>query len=704
MKLSVVCGILLLLGIAAAQAEIKPSVKPYHVDSTLSNIANFSEFKDALDHYNRKPFVLSDAQRRAVSQNGFVVVPGNAEQFFEVYESEHYGMKPRIPNFITADAALQMYHLLYDFTLKAIETEALYPALKDLTAGMMAGSLKQAESATDSVLRAAAMRNVVLFAVPARLLELEVPALAPQCAADVDAELAKIKAQSGRDDCKATGYGMDYTQFAVRGHYTRSPEMQAFFQAMMWYGIAGLPLEPPESEGPGAAYQTLMITDLLFADADDAGALIRLWDKIYSITALYVGTANNIEPHQVWNAIPRYRQESPLAEQFLGERQFEDFASYLNSIGGPRIVHQAEGLPAGKQFRFMSQRFMLDSYVLQKLSLYPVRSFPKGLDVMAVLGSPRAAEILDAKPEAWKEYRPRRDSLTAVFGTYDAEWSQSLVSGWLYALQALVEARGEGYPSFMRNSAWQDKQLNTALSSWSEMRRDVILYATPSYAEGGDGADEIKQPKGYVEPAVEFWSRLLKQVQQNRRILMAAGYLADDMSSVFARYEDMIAFFHAVSVKELTGVKLTEDEYERIRNFGATVEFLSLDMLKLDHATPIHDERTGDAGSGETKSDIRDVHMDAWFQVTGPDRDVACIADVHTSEGRCLEEAVGHIDDIYVVVPIEGKLHLTRGGVFSYYEFEYPAPHRLNDEAWQEMIRRGRAPERPAWTSSFVIQ
>jgi hypothetical protein len=76
---------------------------------------------------------------------------------------------------------------------------------------------------------------------------------------------------------------------------------------------------------------------------------------------------------------------------------------------------------------------------------------------------------------------------------------------------------------------------------------------------------------------------------------------------------------------------------------------------------------------------------------------------VHNSEGYCLEEAIGHLDEIYVVVPIGGELRLTRGAIFSYYEFTYLAAHRLNDEAWQEMIKRDSAPPRPSWISSYLV-
>jgi hypothetical protein len=83
---------------------------------------------------------------------------------------------------------------------------------------------------------------------------------------------------------------------------------------------------------------------------------------------------------------------------------------------------------------------------------------------------------------------------------------------------------------------------------------------------------------------------------------------------------------------------------------------------------------------------------------------MAVIADVHTdpNTASCLEEGVGHANYIFVVVPIEGKLNLTRGSVFSYYEFPHPMSDRLTDEKWQEMLELGEAPGPPAWTDSFL--
>jgi hypothetical protein len=72
--------------------------------------------------------------------------------------------------------------------------------------------------------------------------------------------------------------------------------------------------------------------------------------------------------------------------------------------------------------------------------------------------------------------------------------------------------------------------------------------------------------------------------------------------------------------------------------------------------------------------------------------------------GAVLEEAVGRVFEIYVVVEIEGQLVLTKGGVFSYYEFPWPMSDRLTDEAWREMLETNQIPERPYWTGSFMAE
>ena len=51
----------------------------------------------------------------------------------------------------------------------------------------------------------------------------------------------------------------------------------------------------------------------------------------------------------------------------------------------------------------------------------------------------------------------------------------------------------------------------------------------------------------------------------------------------------------------------------------------------------------------------------------------------------------------------EGGLQVTRGGVYSYYEFWQPIADRLTDEEWREMLDKEEQPPQPDWTQSFII-
>jgi len=108
-------------------------------------------------------------------------------------------------------------------------------------------------------------------------------------------------------------------------------------------------------------------------------------------------------------------------------------------------------------------------------------------------------------------------------------------------------------------------------------------------------------------------------------------------------------------------------------------------------------------GSGKTLGSIVAMPQDDYL-TSDADGDMAVIADVHTDPNTMsvLEEAVGRPMVIYVAIEVDGQVILTRGGIFSYYEFTWPMDDRLTDEAWQDMLVEGQEPPLPSWTGSFV--
>ncbi|HDH09570.1 MAG TPA: DUF3160 domain-containing protein, partial [Chloroflexi bacterium] len=335
-----------------------------------------------------------------------------------------------------------------------------------------------------------------------------------------------------------------------------------------------------------------------------------------------------------------------------------------------------------KGFRFMGQRFIPDSYIFQQLVYDKVgtqdhpRLFPKGLDVAAVLGSERAYDILlNVYDEGrYANYREQVEKLREEFAKLPPEqWVENLYWSWLHSLRPLLEIKGEGYPVFMQNTAWADKDLNTFLGSWTELRHDTILYAKQSYTLKATSI--MPQPeavKGYVEPQPEVFARLAALAKQMRTGLDGRGLLNAEYRDKLVRLESLLLDLKAMAEKELVGEPLSEKEYETIRNIGGVLENLTTFSVR-------------------TKEEI----------TSEADERMAIVADVHTdvNSGRVLEEAVGDAFLIYVVVPVEGELVVAQGGVFSYYEFTHPMAERLTDEAWQALEPK---PDLPIWTKSFI--
>ena len=663
---------------------VKAGVAPYTVKPDLSNVVNRKQYG-----------AFTARQTELLAKQGFFVASGDGAQLQFTYEQNDYLV---LPSFVTTDAVLQLYHIFYDYSLRDLEGDRLIPVVGQLTRAMLADSSKLAAQHKGTKVGEAAMKNVAYFGVAAKALDLKVK-LPPEAAALVEQEWKLIMDHEGRQRSAIFPYEIDYSQFVPRGHYTRSEKLKRYFRAMMWYGLVPLPVGDDREVAYEQIRQSLLMVGALYAAPAKGKPLIETWERVYEPTAFYVELSDDLTPpewrgaaEKVWGHLPKPEELEDTAKL----KQFHDVAVQLRP---PRIatfrvegqpVEGISGIPTLWQFRFMGQRAIPDSVVLQELVWSNVgteadqRCMPMGLDVLAALGSARAYEHLKAMGEThYDRYDAQLAKMkTELAGKTTADWTQNLYWGWLWTLKGLSEPAPAGYPRFAQTPAWADKELNTALASWAEIRHDTILYAKQSSTAECGGEEPGKQPpvpKGYVEPTPEVYHRLLWLTQATREGLQQRKLMTKRMESSFRGMEDLLTFLESVSVKELTNQPLKAAEYDAIRCIGADLE----DLLT---------EITGAIGGKE------------GGLVSDTDEDMAAVADVHTADQAVLEEGVGHGFEIFVVVPIQGKLYLARGAVFSYYEFTGSIADRLTDEAWQKMLREGQAPPQPKWTSSFMAE
>lgn len=656
------------------QVKAQPTVPGYEVD--LGQVAN----PDLL-------MELSDEQRALLEENGFVVVPSRMAQIYEIYKSA----KDRgVPIFVTTDALLHAYHILYDYTLRAAEINHFVNDLQGLNAAMREVAEEQYSAATGEV-QEAARRNVAYFSVASVLLEPDTQ-IAPDVADDVSAELDFIGAHQGFAQSPIFGYKEDYSQYVPRGHYTRNETFERYFKTMMWYGRMMFRLKPgpsPEAIEAGRmeTRQAILIVAALQNAQVRGESALAVWERIYEPTVFFVGKTDDLNIYDYGQLVKEVYGDQLALADLEDQAKLDEFIERAMTLRPPKIVSsyvtdREKPEEVTKGFRFMGQRLIPDSYIFQQLVYDKVgtqsdpRLFPKGLDVTAVLGSARAyAILLDVYGEGrYANYQEQMEKLREEFGHLPPEqWVENLYWSWLYALRPLLEVKGEGYPSFMQNQGWVDKDLNAFLGSWTELRHDTILYAKQSYTMKATGI--MPQPeaaKGYVEPQPEVYARLAALARQMRAGLEGRGLLDAEYSDKLERLESLLLSLKTMAEKELVEQALSEEEYELIRSIGGILEGITTFSAK------VKEEITSEA-----------------------DERMAVVADVHTdtNTGQVLEEGVGDAFLIYAIAPVEGQLLAAQGGVFSYYEFTHPMDDRLTDETWQALEPK---PDLPIWTESFI--
>ncbi|MFW9904301.1 MAG: DUF3160 domain-containing protein, partial [Candidatus Thorarchaeota archaeon] len=637
-----------------------PQIVPTQIQSDLANV-------------DMQGLSIQSGIKRELEKYGFALVDEGYEDIYEIY--------PRLeptPKFITTDLCLHAYHVLYDISLRILEGTYFSNDFEILLQTLQEDQITLSGTVTEISVQEAISKNIAYLTVMLYLIDntTEVPQNVESL---VTSELSKIEVGE-RSESAICGYDEDYSQYKVRGHYTRNILLANYFKAMMYAGRMGFLLQSPTDEIEMGINHTRMVMLLLSSFNETIGSetVWDYWDRVYQPTAFFVGASDDLTPteyYEIWKKND-YPEGDLLANDELILDIIDDAKTYRKPKINSMFVSEAfdhENVTQG--FRLMGQRFIPDSYIFQQLVHNKVngRLFPTGLDVFSVFGSSRAEYHLQLENETYLDYGSQIAKLRGEFANLtDHDWTQNLYWLWLYSLFPLLHPATEGYPGFMLNKAWLDKALVTVMGSWAELRHDTILYAKQSYTYERAGGEELL---GYVEPYPEVYARLGALVRLMRNGLEDRGLTIEGFSQKLYSIAEQFDRLVEISIKELEDEPLNENDINFINNFGEEIAAIA----------SFHDP---EADPGVSEADDR----------------MSIIADVHTDPNtrQVLEVGTGNPYVIYVVVQDNnGKLRLTRGGTFSYYEFKYPMTERLSDEEWHEILDSD-PPTLPDWITNLL--
>lgn len=636
---------------------------------------------------------LNAAQMDLLAQNGFVVVPGGLSQFEDPYRfDDNWDVHTGHGYWVTTDSVLHALHVAFVNLLNFIESDELYFRVRNVVLESYHVAFAQYEATQATALEEPARAAALYYAVALGLLDPETYTGTVDSTLQTDAasllEAANL-AQGRLDVPFLTRYQEDFSQYAPRGTYTTSEQLQRYFRGMMWLGrITFL-----------ARDDTSLQASLLALRALEQSQAIADWTAVSEILTYLIGPTDNLGPGEYLPLAQEvYGDDLPL-DAFADLNLLAQFRADVQGLPGPRInnvvrpigteVEQLDESTRG--FRLFGQRFTFDGYAMQRL-IYPYvgevgteRLLPAGLDIAAVFGSDVAYDLLVQQSDtAYTNYDTNmiglRQEVNQISGV---DWLENTYGGWLMTLQPLWNRDDQAYPALMNSDAWRLRDLHTGLSSWAELKHATVLYTAQPMGGLGGGGEFVADTFNYIEPHPLVFSRVAVVAASVVQGLDARNVGENDYSSgeapggtalvrdAFYQLAVLSARLAEMANKHLWGIPLTDDEQIFLKyHFG---------------------------------SELWGVRYLAELALADPPEMAAIVTDVASNPdaGTVLQVGTGSVDYIYVVTDSPQGLQLSRGAVYSYYEFVNDIDNRLTNETWWEMVRQDNSPPRPAWVSAF---
>ena len=678
-------------------AELKGLYPAGVFDGGIARTSTQPAYLDSID----RVYALTAHEKELLSNHGFVVTsrlskPSFMEGYAEIYRSD-------LPVFISTDAILHAVHMSYDAILMDTERSMLLPFVDSLLTALHEQVPALAVRYSSDSSMQTVLRDVdVYLTVPRILFGHAVQPSFNENRAIVDQLITLVNGQKPADiklfaDVART---MDFSQFTVRGHYTQSPELSHYFQAMMWLGRTEIWLLAPQSASlppSDADIQRQTIDAALIVEALAGAHATALLDTIDSTLRLFVGEPDNVTVTQVKSVMDETGIQR--ANELLNVQRWKGFRDTLmqQSFAYQRINSQIlmsdpmspEQAKPASAFLLLGQRFVIDSYVTGNVVYDKImfenmkvrRMLPSTLDVLFAIGNDAAAQLLQPELARYK-YASNLAAVRYLVDSYESDfWSGSLYNGWLSMIRNLSPPANRGpLPPFMRTAAWWQKEMNTQLASWAQLRHDNLLYAKQSYTAGVS----CSFPESYVEPVPAFYRALSTFADMAVQRFAAMG--SNTVRMYFAHMKGVADTLETIASKTLSKTSLTSAE----RNF------LKGMLILPDHVcgAPYNGWYPRLYYRGDQDSFKKDI----------------VVADIHTAPtdengypvGWVLHAGTGALDmAILAAETPEGHFTAFVGPVLSYYERLATGFKRLTDEEWMTLYNVAPS-SRPSFVNLYM--
>lgn len=372
----------------------------------------------------------------------------------------------------------------------------------------------------------------------------------------------------------------DYTQFVPRSHYTESSLLKTYF---MWM-------------------KRLMREKLYFSQTDLAKASLIMNQNIENEELTWVDTLQEFVRKVVWQdddvnisdikwfiANNKWKSDLQILSELTDTKRDE-----LSKLRPQKIISthyttpeewtetesSAKDKTAG--FVFFWEKFTIDSWIFDQLTAGSAEKEsikkPEAQSTLAIadtlLGTNKTLNLMkewftknsnkfnitqtqiDSYPEVKKEIL---NQLPYLFNTWTVYGQRMDLLAW--TMKAPQKA-----PYFMQQTDYEDKNLNTYLWNYTELKHDTLLYSKQAYAEMGAGwwwdcstfvyPPALPVPKWYVEPNIDLFDSLLDLTKTTSKFFNDPSY---------QKFTEYLTFLRKLAISESKNEKISDEDFEALR-------------------------------------------------------------------------------------------------------------------------------------------
>lgn len=534
---------------------------------------------------------LSTAEIKRLAKDKLLVSTQEIKQSFSAY----LGHGP--PNFITSDAVLNAYHVLFEETLRRQEELNAAGLRRFCTEDWaLLATIDRMYAGDIDAIKAAQQRARFVLGVAVKLLGEDIQKAPEPLRKAIEMEAVLIEKAEGRHKPPLLGppepdfIALDYTLFRPVGFYANAPRLQRYFRALRWLQLIPFRLERHEEllafhmleqsigsprvwkEDASGNSQLELIDKHLLPEGAGLQAYLCLSQFPLDRDRFFRRLGVNLAHAEMGDVRLADETEFPVK---IDDAFFRKHAEAMRERFSPEAsepivvndrVREASPKYESHDVRIVSAICLPEDAALAAVARLKAAEPPEkrspGLEFASWLGMPSAESRLrdekagNARLAALAKLPPERYPY-AEEKNANQPWWRVLPENWgggLLQYRAALSCLGEAdprAPAFMQGRTWEVKTLQTVAASWTQERHAWSLQVMPEVYF----LKAPSMPQGFIEPAPAFFMRM-------SHLASHLGGLAAEVESLLDPVEPFIeeAADHVQWLREAANSKASKQD------------------------------------------------------------------------------------------------------------------------------------------------